>query len=311
MTERDSVDVTVAVVNWNTKDELRECLASVIAHYTGFTYEIVVVDNASEDGSPEMVREAFPQVRLIANRENVGFARANNQVLNDCRGRYVLLLNSDTVTFDNSVKRLVDHLDAHPRVGIAGGRLINRDQTFQASHARFPSIGTELLLVTGLGRRLYRGFFPSYGEVDRPCRADWVGGAFLMARREAIEAVGGLDEAFFMYSEETDWCYRMHKAGWEVHHVPDAVVIHLLGVSSAKSSEPLARRLVEGRLRFYAKHHGFLMQGIFRFLLFAGYLAKGSLWFLRRLIGGSGADEAGRKSRTCFQISKRALGFGS
>lgn len=303
------VDVTVAVVNWNTLEELRDCLASALEHYQDFRYEIVVVDNASHDGSPDMVREEFPQVRLIANTDNVGFARANNQIIDDSSGRYLLLLNSDTITVDNSVKTMVDYMDAHPEVGIVGGMLRNRDGSFQASHARFPSLRTEFLLATGLGRRFYLKSFPSYGEEASACKADWVGGAFLMARRAAVDQVGGLDEDFFMYSEETEWCYRMRKSGWEVHHLPAAKVIHLLGVSSAKSSEPLARRLVEGRLKFYSKHHSAPMAWTFRFFLFASNFARAVLWSVRRALSrGDAAAEAAERSRIYYNISRLALG---
>ncbi len=309
---QETVDVTVAIVNWNTRDELRECIASALRHYRDFTYEIVVVDNASADGSAEMVRREFPEVRLIENRENAGFAVANNQIMREAKGRHILLLNSDTITVDNSVKLLIDYADQHPRAGIVGGRLLNRDGSFQASHARFPSLWTEFLLTTGLGKRFIQPSYPSYGEVEEPCQADWVGGAFLLARSEAIDEVGMLDEAFFMYSEETDWCYRMKKKGWEVHHLPPAKVVHLLGASSAKSEEPLLRRLVLSRVKFYSKHNNALLSMVYRAFLASAHLVKAAIWQVRCLLGrGSKADEARRLSRLNLNIAKLAMGWNS
>lgn len=308
----NAVDVTVAIVNWNTREELRECLSSALRHYRDFNFEIVVVDNASADGSAEMVRREFPGVNLIENRENKGFAVANNQIMREANGRYVLLLNSDTVTVDNSVKLLIDYADQHPQAGIVGGRLLNRDGSFQASYARFPSLWTEFLLTTGLGRRFIQPSYPSYGEARDPCRADWVGGAFLLARREAIHEVGMLDEAFFMYSEETDWCYRMQKKGWEVHHLPPAKVIHLLGASSAKSEEPLLRRLVLSRVKFYTKHNNRLMSLFYRTFLASAHLVKAAFWQARSLLRrGTAAEEARRMSRLNLNISRLAMRWDS
>lgn len=250
--------VAVIVANWNTRDLLAECLASVEETTGTIDVETVVVDNASSDGSPAMVRERFPNVRLIVNRENLGFARANNQAIAATATPYILMLNSDARLGGAALQRLLERVTAEPRAGIVGAQLRFPDGSFQLSHARFPSLGREALILSGLGRVLYGPWYPSAapGADSGPCVAEWVGGACMLARRSAFEAVGGFDEGYFLYGEEMDLCYRLRAAGWQVWYEPAARVVHHGAASSARMHAALEERLYRGRMQFFRKHYG-------------------------------------------------------
>ncbi len=252
------VDVTVIVVNWNTRDLLARCLRSLYDAAEGLTLEVIVVDNASQDGSVEMVRERFPQVRLVENDENVGFARANNQAMPFATGRYLLLFNSDAVATPGAIRALVSLADSEPRAGVVGAQLLNPDGTFQASYTPFPTLWQEFLILTGLGRAMLGDHYPSRGpEEERGAQiVDRVEGACMLVRREAYEQVGGLDERYFMYAEEVDWCYAMNKAGWQVWYQPAAKVIHFGGGSSRHRRPQREGDLYQSRVRFFRKHYG-------------------------------------------------------
>jgi GT2 family glycosyltransferase len=252
------MDLSIVVVSWNTRELLATCLKRVYETVSEPAFEVIVVDNGSEDDSAAMVKAEFPGVRLLENEENLGFARANNQALALSRGRYALLLNSDTEVLDRALEDMVAFMDAHPTAGAVGARLLNADGTFQFSHADFPTLWHEFLMLSVLGRLVLGQHYPSHGpEVTRgPQVVDYVGGACLMVRREALEQVGGLDEGFFMYAEETDWCYRMKDAGWEVWYLPSASITHLGGGSSRQRPSRMEAELYRSRVRFFEKHRG-------------------------------------------------------
>jgi len=247
----------VIVVSWNTRELLAECLASVVETASEVDVETIVVDNGSSDGSLEMVRERFPAVRLIANSDNVGFARANNQAIDASDAPYALMLNSDATLRPGALDRLLKCIAAAPRAGLVGAQLRNPDGAFQFSHARFPTLGREALILTGLGRVLRGPWYPSLGAEAEAgaCVVDWVGGACMLARREALHAVGGFDEGYFLYGEEVDLCYRLRRAGWEVWYEPAAVVSHR-GAGSARRLATREALLYRSRRRFFHKHYG-------------------------------------------------------
>ncbi len=254
------MDLSIVVVNWNTRELLRRCLDSLPAATEGLSAETIVVDNNSTDGSAAMVRAHYPQVHLVENGENAGFVRATNQGITLSRGRYVLLLNSDTVAPPGSLARMVAFMEDHPDAGAAGPKLVNPDGSFQASYARFPTLLSESLSAFGLNRRLYGPYHPSPSPRpdDRPAPVDWVPGASLLLRRMALEAVGPLDEGFWMYSEDTDLCYRIHRAGWKVYYLPDVEIVHFGGASSKQCRPESVGRLYRSKMRFFRKHYGFL-----------------------------------------------------
>lgn len=192
-------DVSVIVVNWNTRQLLAECLASLYDTVRTLMLEVIVVDNGSSDGSVDMVREQFPHVRLIVNQENKGFASANNRALAVFEGRYALLFNSDAKALPNAVEAMVRFANAHPKAGVVGAQLRNTDGTFQASYTNFPTLWREFLMLSALGRKLYGRWYPSHDPQDSRdiTQADYVEGACMLVRREAIQQVGGLDEGYF------------------------------------------------------------------------------------------------------------------
>lgn len=231
--------LSIIIVSWNTRDITRDCLASVRKWMGHMPHEVILVDNASSDGSADMVRREFPEVRLIANAENVGFGRANNQAMRVARGDFFFLLNSDTLLVDPSLERFVELFASQPDVGIAGCRLLNEDRTTQSSCGRFPSLRVafveELMLYKFLSRRaqgelLLGGYWPH----DRARDVDAVWGAAMLVRRELFEATGGFDERIFMYGEDLDWCMRAHALGWRVRFQPECAIVHLDHRSSAQ-----------------------------------------------------------------------------
>lgn len=280
------MDLSVVVVSWNTRDLLRDCLASIERTVTDLVNEIIVVDNGSADGSCAMVSSEFPRVRLLRNEANRGFAEANNQAILIATGRYVLLLNSDAMLCGDTARRMVDFLDAQPAVGVVGGKLLNPDGSFQSSYATFPTMWGELLLQTGLSKWLLPSTYPSYPEhLSATCReADWVGGALLMARHAACSGIGLLDRGYFMYAEEMDWCYRMKRGGWKVFYLPEAAAIHHAGGSSARVPEKKRGQLYRSQCRFLRLHRGPIHATSFRALVMlatvvklVGWLAVGTI----------------------------------
>jgi len=252
------LDLSIIVVNWNTRQMLADCLNSVQATIKDLAFEIVVVDNGSTDGSQAMLRAQFPQVRLIENSSNVGFARANNQALAASGGRYALLLNSDALLLDHAVQAMLDLAEREPRAGIVGAQLVGADGVFQASHTPFPNLWQEFMILTGTGRAFYDRRYPSHGpEEDKgPQKVDYVEGACLLVRRQAFNEAGGMDEGYFMYAEEVDWCYTLRKRGWQVWYQPSAKVIHLGGGSSKGRRTQREADLYRSRVRFFRKHYG-------------------------------------------------------
>jgi GT2 family glycosyltransferase len=265
--------LSIIIVNWNTRDLLAQCLESICDTISNLAFEIIVVDNASTDGSQEMIRQRFPQVRLIENDQNVGFARANNQALIISQGRYFLLLNSDTIVLPHALEKMVQFADAHSDAGIIGCRLFNSDSSLQASWASFPTFWSEVLGRNFRARRLVE-------EEPLAYEVDWVGGACMLVRPAAISEVGLLDESFFMYSEETDWCFRMRRHGWKVYYLASAEVIHLGGGSASRTSVTQLVRLYESKMRFFRKHYGARQADLLRF----GLVTVNTLGLARRAL---------------------------
>jgi hypothetical protein len=256
--KRCMASVAVIVTSWNTRELLAECLASVEGTADPRDVETVVVDNGSSDGSPDMVRAHFPRARLIANRDNLGFARANNQAIAATTTPYVLMLNSDARLHPGALSLLVDRMAAAPRAGLVGAQLCSPHGAFQSSHARFPNLGREALILSGIGRAVYGPWYPSFGpDADpEPRIVDWVSGACMLARRAALDAVGGFDEGYFLYGEEMDLCYALRQAGWQVWYEPAAVADHHGAASSRRIHVTKEARLYSGRMRFFRKHYG-------------------------------------------------------
>jgi len=268
--------LSIIIVNWNTARLLVQCIQSIDACRLPFAYEICVVDNASTDDSLQRLRLEFETVRVIANATNVGFAIANNQALAQLNSQYYLLLNSDTLVRPGSIEALVQLADSHPRLGMAGAQLLNPDGSFQNGHTHFPDLGQEFLVLSGLGRLIYGSWYPSSAseETKGPQVVEYLSGACLLVRREAYLEVGGLDEHYFMYAEEMDWCLAMRKAGWQVWYEPKATLIHLGGASSATRRPQRELDLYSSRVRFFRKHYGRFQSEILKLLIYSFTLLK-------------------------------------
>lgn len=252
--------LSVVIVNYNVRAFLQQALTSLFRALKGIPAEVFVVDNASDDGSAAMVRSRFPAVRLLLNRSNVGFARANNLALRQARGRFLLLMNPDTVVQENTLRILLDFFSTHPDAGCAGCTILNPDGTFQLACRRsFPTAWTAFTRISGLSAlfprsRLFGRYNLTYLSADETYEVDAVSGSFMMVRREAYEAVGGLDEAFFMYGEDLDWCYRIKQAGWKTYYVSSTRIIHYKGESTRRSSIDEVRMFYNAMHVYVAKH---------------------------------------------------------
>ena len=252
-----SGSLAVVVVNYNTREHLRACLSSVLAEAPS---EVIVVDNASSDGSAEMVRGEFPLVKLHANTNNSGYGAAANQGIAACRVKYALLLNSDTRLQPGALAALSRYLDLHPRAAVVGPRLLNPDGTLQPSCFPFLTPLNVLVLNTALGKlvrflpAVREHFLPAWTQDDARA-VPWVKGAALAIRREAFAAVGGFEESYFMYAEELDLCYRLRAAGWEMHFAPVTAVIHVEGASTMQLRPEMLSRLFASIQHFYRRHY--------------------------------------------------------
>jgi GT2 family glycosyltransferase len=249
-------DLSFILVSWNTKGLILEALRSIVETVHGYAYEIIVVDNGSIDGSPGAIRGAFPQVRLILNERNHGFAQAVNQALAQATGSYCVLLNSDARLMEGAIQALITFMHENPDVGIAGGQLINEDGSRQNSIAPIPSLTTELL-----NRRLLRTLFPhrypgKERDYPRPIDVDSLVGACIIVRRQAIEEIGNLDEGYFFFMEETDWCLRMREGGWRVSFIPQAHILHRQGASASMVRAEAKIEYYRSRYRLFAQWRG-------------------------------------------------------
>lgn len=277
MRERDGVkvDVSVIIVNWNTRDLLAQCLKSVFDTAGDLALELFVVDNASSDGSADMVRERFPQVRLIENSENVGFAKANNQAIRQSRGRYVLLLNPDTEVKPLALEMLVRFMDETPLAGAVGGTLVSPDGSMQPSSGPAPTLMRELWRLFHMDRLNAQGCHDLCQDVLKiPQEVEVVKGACMLLRREALDQVGLLDEDYFIYTEEVDLCHRLRASGWKVYCVPRAMVVHYGGQSTSQVQRTMFLHLYRSKILFFRKHHGRLSAQLYKLILLCAALAR-------------------------------------
>jgi hypothetical protein len=296
------VDVSVIIVSWNTQDILRNCLRSIYEQGGDVALEVIVIDNASTDGSTEMVRKGFPQVILIENSENRGFAAANNRGIAIAKGRYVLLLNSDTVVLDHAIDKTLSFAQAHPESAVVGCRVLNPDRTLQPTCFMFPSILNMLLSSTYLYKLFPKSRFfgrerMTWWNRNDIREVDVVTGCFMLVRRETIEQVGLMDERFFMYGEETDWCYRFKQAGWKVMFTPCANIIHLGGQSTKKKATAMVVQLRKSILQFMKKHHSPFIYRIACLLTVTFLAVRLPVWSVIALFQHARSGEAAIKKR--------------
>lgn len=288
--------LSVIIVNWNTRDILRDCLASVAQHLGPVRPEVLVVDNASSDGSAEMVATEFPQVCLIRNSENTGFARANNQAMAVARGGFFLLLNSDTLLTDDSVARLFTRLKGGTNPPVAHCRLLFPDGRVQQSTYRFPSLKLALLEDFGFykflsPRKRGEALLAGYWDHDEERDVDWVAGAFMLLPRAVYQKTGGFSEAYFMYGEDMEWCFRIREAGWSIRYFPGTSIVHLDHSSAAiRWGDKRIAICIERQLSIFDQHHGRAWGAVFHLVRTLGMLIKVGYFSLRSLAGGANRD---------------------
>ncbi len=317
-------DLTISIVSYNTQDLLRNCLNSIYQNSGEYEFEVIVVDNNSKDGSAEMVDKEFPQVKLIRNKENVGFARANNRAIRQSRGRYILLLNSDTVVISDALSKMVDFMDSHPKCGAVGGKMVMSDLTAQPSIRTYLDLKALFISFFGLKNLFppkYRGFVikllgPLLGQTVRsyldcyrdeksPISVDDVPGACFCVKREVVEEVGLLDENFFMYYEDTDWSIRIKKRGWELYILPEALIIHY----ARQSANKVFNRTFVARCKstyYYFRKHGdkksiLLLKLI---IIFALLLRIAALSFYYPFMKNRRRQEIKARVRTYWEVIK-------
>jgi GT2 family glycosyltransferase len=267
--------MSIVLVCWNNKDYLEPCLHSLYNGGLHSTFDVVAVDNGSTDGSQAMLAEKFPEVKLIQNDRNLGLGKASNQGIEATRGRYVLLLNNDTIVNGPSLDAMVEFLEATPDAGAVGGRLLNPDGTIQACYNDFPSLHEEFLVATRLGQLLWEAY-PTHVDVSRVKSVNWIGSACLMLRRDALNQIGLLDEGYFIYGDEADLQYRLKRAGWQVYSVPNVTTIHYGGRSMTRWGR---RKMVyRGKMLFFRKNYGPFRTAALRMLLAGLSLAKIGIW---------------------------------
>lgn len=292
---KSAILVSIIIVNWNTRDLLAQCLESVYAHLPEGESEVLVVENASTDGSAQMVRERFPWVRLIENSKNVGFARANNQAIRESTRRYVLLLNPDTEVNPGALASLLAFMDAHPQAAAAGPRLLNPDGTLQPSCHPMLTPWREFWRLLFLERIRRRATYDvARWDLHAPRQIEVIKGACLMLRREALDQVGPLDERYFIYTEEMDLCYRLRQAGWELYWVPQAQVVHYGEGSTRQVAEAMYVQLYRSKVQFHRKTGGEGQARLFKTLLALAYLPR----FAVTVIGAPFSPSLAARART-------------
>jgi hypothetical protein len=274
-------DLSIILVCWNNKGYLEPCLRSLYESDLQYSYDIVVVDNGSTDGSQAMLREQFPQITIIQNEGNVGLGKASNQGIEATQGRYVMLLNNDTLVNGPSFEAMAEFLEANPKAGGVGGRLLNPDGSLQAGINKFPSLTEEFLIATRLGNLIWPGY-PDRSGSDKVEAVDWIGSACILLRRTALDQVGLLDESYFIYGDEADLQYRLKKAGWGIYYLPNVTTIHYGGRSMNRWSR---RKMVyRGKMLFFQKNYGSVQTLLLRLLHGSLSLAKLLVWGAALLI---------------------------
>ena len=282
------MDISIVIVGWNAKHYLELCLESLAAAPPRRSMEVFVVDNASSDGSSEMIEARFPWVKLIKSPENLGFSRGNNLAIRQCQGRYVALINPDVIVFSGCLDALADFLDQNPDVGNVGPRVFNPDMTQQSTCRRFPTIWNNFCAASGLATkfrnsRFFSGEHMFYFSHDQTRAVDVIVGCFSMIRRETLDAVGLLDEDLFMYGDDVDWCRRCWAAGWKVVFFPGARAIHDRGKTTAPYPVRFAVAQQKSVLHYWSKHHGFLKALAIRGILFFRHAVRYALATLSNL----------------------------
>ena len=276
----NKIKLSIVIVSWNTKELLADCLDSLKPltknlESQGLRLQTIVVDNNSTDGSDELVKSNFPWVELYAEKRNLGFPGGNNLGFEQCKGEYLLMLNPDTIVHDNAIEYLLSYLDANPDVGAVGARLLNTDGSLQESCYPRPTLGREFWRLFHMDQIKAHGIYNMQEwSLEKPREVDVLMGACILSRTAIIQSIGGMDEEYFMYSEEVDLCYRMQQSGWKIHWVPKALVTHHGGQSTRLVKTEMFLRLYESKLLYFNKNHGLKAAQLYKVILFLSSLPR-------------------------------------
>jgi hypothetical protein len=274
-------EMSIVLVCWNNKAYLEPCLDSLYQSNLDTTFDVFVVDNGSTDGSQDLLRQKYPDVKLIQNPGNVGLGKASNQGIEASQGEFILLLNNDTLVNKDALDGIVATMRERADAGAVGCKLLNEDRTFQSGFGGFSTLWEEFLIAIQVGERIWPGY-PLQGDSQAIQKVGWMSSACLLVRRKALDQIGLLDESYFIYGDETDLQYRMQKAGWKAYYLPDATIIHFGGRSMNRWKR---RRMVyRGKMLFYHKNYGFLPTLILRIMLALLSFVKLVIWAVLWLI---------------------------
>lgn len=298
------MDVSILVVNYNTCRLTLDCLQSVYASETDYRYEVIVIDNHSSDGSVEAIQAAYPQLTFLANQENTGFAKANNQGMEVASGRYILLLNSDTLVQPDTLDTMIRFMDTHPEMGASGCKVILPDGSLDKACKRgFPTPSASFYYAFGFAKRFpdlpkYNQYQLGHLDPDDEYPVDVLVGAFMLVRREAMEQVGGLDETFFMYGEDIDWCYRIKQAGWGIYYYPHTYIIHIKGGSARRRPLKIIYEFHRAMWVFHRKHYIRQYNWLTNTAVYAGITLKFIMALMKNKITTPVKPDRGEQSRT-------------
>lgn len=280
------MELSIIIVNWNAKEYLAKCLQSIINTTRSLSYEIIVVDNHSSDGSVRLIAERFPQVKVIESSENVGFSRANNIGIKESRGRYIYCVNSDIEVLSDSIGTLHHFMEQHPETGMLGPRVLNADRTIQLSCRRIPTLWNLLCVAV-----YFNAVFPDSFVFPDLYMQRWhynalsdvsvLSGCFMVMRRKAIDEVGAFDERFFFYGEDVDICTRFARSPWHVKFLPDAEVVHYGGASSAAAPVRYFIEMQRADLMYWSKHHSRFSTGVYRVVMWVHHVVRVSIYSVR------------------------------
>lgn len=309
------MDISVVIVAWNAKHYLKLCLESLEKSPPRRSMETLVVDNASADGTAEMLQAQFPWVKLIRSGENLGFSRGNNVGIRQCQGRYIALVNPDVIVFPGCLDALADFLDQNPKVGNVGPRVFEPDMSQQSTCRRFPTLWNNFCSATGLATkfknsRFFAGEHMFYFPHDRTMKVDVLVGCFSFIRRETFDAVGLLDEKLFMYGDDVDWCRRCWKAGWEVVFFPGAQAIHDRGKTTAPYPVRFALAQQRSVLYYWSKYHGLFDRLGIRSIMVFHHLMRYTLAVLAGLAHSQGRTQSDVRKQVSGACLKELV-FGS
>jgi O-antigen biosynthesis protein len=284
------MDVSIIIVNYNVKEYIEQAITSIKRACKNLSYEIFIVDNASTDGSVDLIKKKFSDVHMIVNTENKGFAAANNQALKKANGDYILLINPDTIVQEDTLAVILNFFEQHPKCGMVGCKILNTDGTLQLACRRsFPTPWIAFTKITGLSKifprsKLFGKYNLTYLNEDETYEVEAISGSFMFFRKQVVNKIGYLDESFFMYGEDLDWCYRIREAGWKIYYVPKTKIIHFKGESSKKSDRDLILQFYRAMKLFVEKHYRNRYFHVPQWLLLLGILLRASLSFFAKFL---------------------------